>query len=120
MKDRPEELESELEDVVKQLMDGEISALPTKVRGALYVVYSHEYNWLSYSTSALNKEYSVLAKVEFDVHFTAEVTKGMLLNDHIDWLKAEQEQIRAEANAKIQNIDESIQRMLAIEHKAKE
>lgn len=61
-----------------------------------------------------SKDYIYLGSVEV----TMDVPQGYdLTNAHIDILKAEKSSIQAEAHIKANNIEDQIQRLLAIEYK---
>lgn len=62
-------------------------------------------------------EYGFTKVAPYTITADVEMDEAMLTQAEIETLRAEQQKIRAEAHAKVTQLDERIQSLLAIEHK---
>jgi hypothetical protein len=63
-------------------------------------------------------EYGYVKVAPYTITTDIEIDEALLTKSEIEALRAEQQKIRAEAHAKVMNLEERISKLLALEHKS--
>lgn len=110
-----EDKNDELKRIIRGMINGESINLPKYVDLYVFILWNHEMNFLTFSTGILPSYQTIgIQKVRFQI--PEGLTRETLINQQVNVLKAKQAEILGEARAKADNIQQTIQSLLALEH----